>query len=175
MLDGSVRLTWTRAEGDAEQRFRIYRALVRLGPYQPINPSKLHSDHQFIDPDPVPGAWYMVRAHSLQEVYAGSFYSFSQGVFATVDNTLPGARDITLSTPMGQDILIKKSALNPDSGNKLIASIVKGPAEGQLTQSKDGWSFVPDPDFKGQVTIPFTVFDGIASDEGVITIEVFEP
>ena len=175
MLDGDVRLTWNNANGGTERQYRVYRALDRSGPYQALNPSKLHFSNQFIDPDPVPGAWYMVRAHSLQEVYAGSFYSFSQGVFATLDNLLPRASDVTLSTPMGQEIAINLTAIDLDPGNNLITSIVKGPDGGYLSQSKGEWSFIPDPDFKGQAMIPFTVFDGIASDEGIINIQVVEP
>jgi len=83
--DGSVHLTWSEADTEAKPRYRVYRAIDRFGSYEVLNPSELHTGHQFVDPNPVPGAWYMVRAHSLKKVYSGSFHTFSQGVFTRVD------------------------------------------------------------------------------------------
>ena len=81
--DGGVHLDWTRA-GTGEG-YRVYRAADRYGPYQPLNPDSLITANRFVDPNPRPGAWYMVRAHALKEVYAGSFNTFSQGTFVSLD------------------------------------------------------------------------------------------
>jgi hypothetical protein len=86
MRDGSVHLDWTGTDSGSKPGYRVYRASDRLGPYRALNPSELHSGNQFVDPNPLPGAWYMVRAHALKEVYAGSFNTFSQGRFVQVDN-----------------------------------------------------------------------------------------
>ena len=76
MSEGSVQLNWDVADSEAEVQYRIYRGLDRFGPYQPLNPSELLTGQQYVDPNPLPGAWYMVRAHSLKEVYAGSLLYF---------------------------------------------------------------------------------------------------
>jgi hypothetical protein len=176
MLEGSVQLNWAEADTEAGVQYRVYRALDRFGPYQALNPLKLHTGHQYVDPNPVPGAWYMVRAHSLKEVYAGSFHTFSQGVFALVDNVPSKATDQLISTPVGHEIKIDLAGISPESGNDLITSFIKDPEGGHLVQSKGGdWSFLPDAGFTGRVTIPFTVFDGIASDDGVVSIDITKP
>jgi len=174
-LEGSVQLNWAEADTEAGAQYRIYRGLDRFGPYQALNPEELHTGHQYVDLNPVPGAWYMVRAHSIKEVYAGSFYTFSQGTFAIVDNLPPRATDQLISTPMGQKVMISLVGKNSDSDNDLITAFIKGPEGGRLVQTSGGWSFSPDPGFTGRVDVPFTVFDGIASDDGLVSIDVIEP
>jgi hypothetical protein len=175
MLEGSVQLKWAEADTEAEVQYRVYRALDRFAPYQALNPSELHTGHQYVDPNPVPGAWYMVRAHSLKEVYAGSFYTFSQGAFAVVDNVPPRAKDQSISTPMGQAVKLSLAGVEPDSDNALTTAFIKDPEGGRLVQSKGDWSFFPDAGFTGRVKIPFVVFDGVASDDGLVSIDVTEP
>lgn len=85
MRDGSVHLDWAPANTATQEKYRVYRAPGRFGPYLALNPDALQTTNQFVDPDPLPGAWYMVRAHALKEVYAGSFNTFSQGRFVSVD------------------------------------------------------------------------------------------
>ena len=171
----SVHLNWAETDAEADMQYRVYRALDRFGPYQPLNPLELHTGHHYIDPDPVPGAWYMVRAHALKEVYAGSFYTFSQGTFATLDNLPPEATDQMISTPTGQEITIRLTATDPDSGNQLTTAFINVPEGGHLIESNGTWSFFPDPGFTGRMNIPFTVFDGIASDAGLVSIDVVNP
>jgi len=86
MRDGSFYLDWSGVNSDTKVEYRVYRAPDRRGPYQALNPSGLLAGNQFVDPDPLPGAWYMVRAHALKEAYAGSFNTFSQGKFASMEN-----------------------------------------------------------------------------------------
>ena len=83
--DGSVHLSWAVPKNGPNVQYRIYRSPDRLGPYQALNASGLQTENRFVDPDPVPGAWYMVRAHALKEVHAGSFNTFSQGTFVSAD------------------------------------------------------------------------------------------
>lgn len=84
--NGSVHLDWRAAKNGTDVKYRVYRAANRLGPYRALNPTELRDENRFVDPDPVPGAWYMVRAHAPKEVHAGSFYTFSQGVFASAEH-----------------------------------------------------------------------------------------
>ncbi len=86
MREGSVYLDWTGASAKTRVGYRVYRASDRFGPYHALNPSGLHTGNQFVDPNPPSGVWYMVRAHALKKVYAGSFNTFSQGAFASMDN-----------------------------------------------------------------------------------------
>jgi hypothetical protein len=175
MSNGDVRLKWEAGEGEAGTQYRVYRASDRLGPYQAMNPSTLLSEPRFVDTNPLPGAWYMVRAHALKDVYAGSFYTFSQGTFATMNNVLPKAVDQMISTPMGREVAISLTSVDPDSDNNLTTAFVRGPEVGSLNQKKGGWFFSPAKEFTGHVRIPFTVFDGIASDDGLIEIQVVSP
>lgn len=175
MRGDGVHLSWAKPNDTEEIQYRVYRASDRFGPFQPLNPSKLHSRNEYVDPNPIPGAWYMVRAHALKEVYAGSFYTFSQGKFAVIDNVPPVATDQLISTPMGQEVTIRATATDPDSGEERITSFIKEPEGGQLLQSNHRWSFIPDAGFSGRVDIPFSVFDGVTSDDGIISINVIKP
>jgi len=77
---------------------------------------------------------------------------------------------------MDQEVKINLEGMDPDSSNDLITAFIKDPEGGRLAQSKEGgWSFSPDAGFTGRVNIPFTVFDGIASDDGLLTIDVTKP
>jgi hypothetical protein len=172
---GKVQLSWNAAETEAKVQYRVYRASDRFGPYELLNPSKLHTGLQYIDPNPVAGAWYMVRAHALKEVYAGSFNTYSQGVFAMVDNEPPKATDQLISTPKGQEVAISLAGTDPDSDDQLTTAFIKAPAGGHLVESNGAWSFIPDAEFTGRVNIPFTVFDGVASDDGLVSVNVIEP
>ena len=175
MRQNNVHLNWTEADTEAKIQYRVYRAPDRFGPYQPLNPLELHSGHQYVDPNPVAGAWYMVRAHALKEVYAGSFNTFSQGTFAEIDNEPPEATAQLISTPMGQEVTVSLTATDPDSDNQLTTAFVNVPEGGHLVESNGGWSFVPDAGFSGRVNIPFTVFDGVASADGLVSIDVVKP
>ncbi|MCP4331522.1 MAG: hypothetical protein GY785_02610 [Gammaproteobacteria bacterium] len=173
--DGGVQLEWSAANSEAGTQYRIYRAAERFGPYQALNSSELHDGNRYVDSDPIPDAWYMVRSHSLKEVHAGSFYRFSQGTYTTLENRPPRAIDQSVSTPIGQEIKIRPSATDPDSGDVLTIAPIKVSEGGHLLPSNDGWTFFPEAEFTGRVIIPFTVFDGIASDDGLIDIIVGNP
>ena len=169
--DGVV-LEWDQANRDAQTQYRIYRATDRFGPYQALNPGKLQDERRFLDADPVPGAWYMVRAHALQRVHAGSFYTFSQGAFATPGNRPPTAMDGSISIPTGQVARISFPARDADAGDRLLFAPVRDGEGGRLLLEDKGWNFVPDAGFSGRVQVPFSVFDGVAADDGVLDIDV---
>jgi hypothetical protein len=168
----SVQLDWADAQAGAGRQYRIYRAAARFGPYTVLNPGELHGDLGYIDKNPIPGAWYMVRARSLKQVHAGSFYRYSQGAFARPGNRPPRAVDQSLSTAAGQALRIRLSATDPDGGDVLTIAPVRGADAGRLVASGAEWSFIPEPGFSGTAAIPFTVFDGTASDDGLISIDV---
>ena len=171
-----VQLEWTGPDSAANVRYRIYRADNRLGPYQALNPAELHSGNRYLDSDPIPGGWYMVRAHALKKVHAGSFYRFAQGTFAAVDDASPTkAVNQSLSTPMGQSIAITLAEVDPDSTRQLTAAFIDDGDGGHLMPADGAWSFTPDPGFSGRVDIRFSQFDGVSTDDGLISIDVVEP
>ena len=69
-------------------------------------------------------------------------------------------------------LTIRLSGIDPDSNNDLTTAFIKDPEGGHLVQTQSGWSFRPDAGFTGRVEIPFTVYDGIASDDGLVIIDV---
>ncbi len=79
--DGAqIELTWTTL--DASNGAVVFRGLKSAGPYRRISGRGVVKSGRFVDPDPIPGAWYMVRAQALNEVHAGSFQALSQAAFA---------------------------------------------------------------------------------------------
>lgn len=169
-----VKLSWAKKNSNVKMQYRVYRALEKFGPYELLNPLKLLSESQYIDPTPITGAWYMVRAHALKEVYAGSFYTFSQGAFATAENVPTKAIDQFISTPIEQEIAINTASTDSKLNNQFTTSFINVSRGGHLAKSDNGWSFTPYSGFTGLVEIPFTIFDGVSSDVGVINIDVVD-
>lgn len=77
---GAVRLIWRLPE-DAQSAI-LYRADGRDGPYSVIAEDLTGGD--FTDEAAPDKAWYMLRAKGLAQVYAGSVFRLSDGVFAAV-------------------------------------------------------------------------------------------
>lgn len=69
-------------QGEAA-RYLILRVLPTDGDFVPLG--TITGAQRFVDKSPLPGARYQLRTLGLQKVYAGSFHTASQGVFATPD------------------------------------------------------------------------------------------
>ena len=80
--DQGVALSWTASTDPDVTGYRVYRAPEGSMDFKPLNAGTRSDSSTFTDTAPVENARYMVRAYGLKEVYAGSFYTFSQGVFA---------------------------------------------------------------------------------------------
>jgi len=170
-----VQLDWTGSDSATDTQYRIYRADNQLGPYRALNPAQLHSGNRYIDSEPIAGGWYMVRAHALKKVHAGSFYRYSQGASTTLNNPPTRAVNQSLSTPMGQPVAITLAQVDPATGRELTASFIDDVDGGRLVTADGAWSFIPDPGFSGRVDIPFSQFDGVSTDKGLISIDVVKP
>ena len=76
---------------------------------------------------------------------------------------------------MGQSIGITLANVDPVSGRQLTAAFIDDSDGGRLVAVDGAWAFIPDPGFSGRVDIPFSQFDGVASDDGLISIDVLKP
>ena len=98
----------------------------------------------------------MVRAYGLKRVYAGSFYTLSQGVYMALSpttETLSGPPE-AIQTPNGQSIRLPDAFHQVQNG--AIHAFLKGPAQGRLTQDADGWLYTPPDGFSGTVDLGYS-------------------
>lgn len=167
MPDGA-KLSWLPAPDPDAQGYQVFRAgpgearFSRLGGAEPITQTR------FTDPKPVQGGRYMVRAYGLKTVYAGSFHTLSQGVFAS--ETSVSETHMTLSAVAGHSTPLPDVFNGAASGT--IHAIVAPPARGELVRNETGWSYTPPAGFTGEIDLPFSVFDGMQSRAGQLQINV---
>ncbi len=81
IAQGAAKLSWQSAATDDVLGYQVWRLDPEVGEFQSI--SGLLADNHFEDAAWRPGYRYMVRSYGLKQVYAGSFYTWSQGVFTT--------------------------------------------------------------------------------------------
>lgn len=170
--DRGVSLFWTAAPDADVIGYKLYRAPSGSMDFAPLAGGDVVQDLEFLDPDTTQNAIYMVRAYGLKDVHAGSFYTLSQGVFATPSASPEAgpALSMTLKTQTGQRIEL------PDVFNQVtdgkIHAIIEGPASGRLEHSETGWVYTPDDGFEGQVDLRFSVSDAHQTAEGRLHIVV---
>lgn len=158
-----VTLNWQAPEHPQIQGVQVFRAAAPGAPFAPI--SEVLPETRFTDTDASKDAVYMLRAYGLQEVHAGSFFAYSQGVFAGPDvQPLPPVQQ-TLSTPRQTPVRIP----TPQTG---IWSFIFGPAQGSLTQDADGWLYTPAEATSGTVTLRNAISDAWGTAEGTTTITI---
>lgn len=135
-----VVLEW---QGDAA-RYHLLRS-TGAGGFEHL--ATITGGQRFVDQNPVAGARYQLRALGKKEVYAGSFYTASQGIFAS-----PGAPVIT-APDLRQDIRGPgPHKLMLDETDTLLAPI-RPPETGKLRLLSDGWHYLPEDGFEGEVEI----------------------
>ena len=168
----TVKLTWKASSDPDTQGYRVFRASAEDDSFTPLDGGKLITKLEFTDSAPEQNAHYMVRAYGLKQVYAGSFYTFSQGVFAAINTAaetdLP--QDISISTRTGVPIRLP-DAFNSVKNGKIYA-VIEGPARGTLTFDDANWIYTPAPGFTGATALRFSISDDTRTDEGVLTITV---
>ena len=79
--NGTAVLRWRQADADDVLGYQVFRLNTDGGGFEPI--SDLLEDNYFEDASWGSGSRYMVRSYGLKQVYAGSFYTWSQGVYTT--------------------------------------------------------------------------------------------
>jgi hypothetical protein len=135
--------------------YRVFRSNPDMSTFLPLTETP-EEVTRFLDPAPRPNARYMVRAWGLRDVYAGSFFAYSQGVFS--GHGEPAARDITLETTSGTPVHLP-DVFDAPSSRGLIHAIIEGPATGTLVRLETGWIYTPPPGFTGTVAMRFSVSD----------------
>lgn len=178
--EDGTRLTWDAPDSPDVQGYKVYRAQDWSEPFAPI--SEVQSETAFHDPDGAETDVYMVRSYGLKTVNAGSFYTYSQGVFARAGMAAPALLTESLATPIATPVTL------PDHEG---LSYIEGPRVGRLEKievadagmekSEDtatpaakriAWVYTPPADFAGMVAIRNAISTQWGTTEGVTTITV---
>ena len=138
--EGHVELNW---QGDAE-RYLLLRSSPE-GAFAPL--STITGATRFVDETPMPGARYQLRALGKQEVYAGSFFTASQGIFTHVDaaSAVPPDLRQSVSGPGPHKLML-------EDPSALLAPL-HPPQTGHVKLLAQGWHYFPEDGFEGQVDI----------------------
>ncbi|WP_187431103.1 hypothetical protein [Roseobacter fucihabitans] len=163
-----VEVSWEASSDVDTLGYRLWRADPDGTGFKPLDGGVAQEALRFLDPDPVAGARYMVRSYGLKDVYAGSFYTLSQGAF---DGPGDGVVvDMTLDAQAGQPVTLPLVFNAPQEG--VIHAIIEGPAVGRLERSDTGWQYTPPEAFTGGIDLRFTVSDTWRTEMGTLRITV---
>jgi hypothetical protein len=161
-----VMLTWT-LDPDVEG-YLVYR-IAQNGAMTLLNSgNQLITDGRFEDRDPSPDATYMVRAYGLKSVYAGSFYTLSQGTFAAIDAVAAAADPISVTTSAGQSAALPEAFNTPQDG--VILAVIAPPNVGDLRLEGAVWRYDPPEGFSGEVHMPYARSEAGQTQVGRLTI-----
>jgi hypothetical protein len=165
-----VMLTWTHAHDPDVEGYLVYR-IAQNGLMTPLNSgSELIPEGRFEDRDPSPDATYMVRAYGLKSVYAGSFYTLSQGIFAAIDDVAGAADPITVITSADQSTALPEAFNTPQDG--VILAVIAPPDVGDLRLEHAAWRYYPPEGFSGEVDMSYARSDAGQTQVGRLTIVV---
>ena len=164
-----VALSWTPSSDPDATGYRVFRTGSGSTDFTPLGEAP-QDTLAFLDPAPPEGARYMVRSYGLKDVYAGSFFTYSQGVLAGPAADL--AQDLTLAARAGQPLVLPEAFSAPQGG--LIYAFIEGPATGALTRVATGWTYTPPADFTGDVVLRFSVSNALHTEQRHLTITVSE-
>lgn len=172
--DGGLQVSWTASPDPDVIGYKVYRAAKGSLAFRPLAAEIIETD-RFTDTAPEENADYMVRAYGLKQVYAGSFYTFSQGAFLqkkpysdTVRN-----KNMVLTTSSGQPVTLP-NAFRADFDGPLHA-VIEGPAAGHLSHDGTNWHYTSPTGFTGTIPLRFSVSAGTQTEEGLLTIKISAP
>ncbi len=171
---GSVELSWVPSPADGITGYRLYRADTPSSPFIALNSNELITSTSYTDTDPTSEAIYMVRAQRLENVHAGSFYNLSQAAFAKAGNTPPVPGNPLLVLRSARSLEISLPANDAD-GDPLLISRASEPSHGKVEGTGEHVIYTPAPDFHGEDSFRYSVWDGTALSIGTVTITVLEP
>ena len=167
---GGMELSWQASPDPDTTSYRLYRASAQDPAFQPLEGAAEVKGLSFLDPAPPEGARYMVRAHGLKDVYAGSFHTLSQGAFSQPESRPALGEDLDLRTAAGAPVALPATFNGTPEGR--IYALVEGPSTGSLAHDGAGWRYLPPLDFTGTVTLRFTVSDAWRTERHTLRITV---
>jgi hypothetical protein len=162
------RISWAASPDPDVTGYQIWRQNLNTGEWISLDDGQLHEMLYFIDQEPVYGARYMIRAHGLKSVHAGSFYTYSQGAFSA-DGMLFAA-DMVLEAIADQPNALPEMFDAPLDG--VINAIIEGPEYGTISRSETGMYYIPPTGFTGTVDVRFSVSNAWRTDVGILKINV---
>lgn len=168
--DGRARVSWQASEDGDVLGYRVYKRHPDGNRFDRISGQNPVTGLEFVDPHGDGQAVYMVRALGRKEVYAGSFRTLSQGVFAQADRAPIVTRDVQIMGPVDMPVDLPEIFNAPQEG--LIVGFVHGPAQGDLNFDSGAWRYTPPPGFVGTVEIPFVTSDDLTSDDGILSLRI---
>ncbi len=141
----AVTLSWQAPDEADYLGAQVFRADAPDAPFVPV--SEILTTTGFTDATAPEGAVYMLRGYGLRQVHAGSFYTYSQGVFAAPEGSVaPDVPARSLATAINTPLRLPAR----DGG---LWSFVEGPEIGRLQQDAEGWLYTPPEGFSGKVTL----------------------
>ncbi|MEP1356286.1 MAG: hypothetical protein ABJX32_04200 [Tateyamaria sp.] len=169
--DDGNRITWQASPDRDTLGYRLFRAPADSQIFSPVETDgDVLEELSFLDREGAADARYMVRAYGLKDVYAGSFYSLSQGAFNGPDRDLQ--QDFEITTAKGTPAALPE-VFNTPQGD-IIYAIIEGPQKGALIQTETGWRYTPPKDFTGTITLRFSAADPLKTKTGQLQIIVTE-
>lgn len=167
-----VQLSWSASPDPDVLGYRLFRAAPGSNHFTPLDDGALLTKLAFSDLAPEQNARYMLRAYGLKQVYAGSFYTFSQGVFADANAGVESALAQSSSIATAKGVAVRLPAMFSRSTNGNLYAIIQGPTRGTLVFDGADWIYTPPLDFTGSVTLRFSVSNVLRTDEAVLTINI---
>jgi len=167
-----VTVTWTPSADPDTVGYQVYRNQNGGQVFTLVSGNVPLTSAEFRDPAPVPNALYMVRSYGLKDVYAGSFYTLSQGVFAQIGAAKSEIENIQIEGSKDAPLTLPQEFAAPTNG--AIFAIIEGPKQGRLDFDGTQWQFLPPQGFVGQVDLRFALSSGLQTDEAVLSITISE-
>ena len=169
-----VQVSWTLSPDEDATGYRVYRAPAESMAFTPLSEVMVGQGTAFLDSAPQEGARYMVRAYGLKKVYAGSFYTYSQGAFSheTPLSETEAAQTLRLVTPVNQPLRLPDvfNVADPETIHAVIAEPERGLLRYDLAE--EGWIYTPPEGFAGTVPLRITISDKWRSLQTALEITV---
>ena len=170
--DRGVELTWDAPEDPDVLGYKVYRATRANAAFTAISGSAPISEPAFTDSAGEDGALYMVRSYGLKRVYAGSFYTLSQGAFVLA-SAAPrpfSAPEMILSAPSKQPVPLPELFQQASPGR--ILAVIEPPAIGTLNHRDNRWVYTPPAGFTGDVPLRYSASNGLQTEEGQLVLQI---
>lgn len=133
----------------------VFRSLDQAATWAPI-PGLPHP----------PTSWMAVTPDGSRLLVASS-----GGIWELGPNAAPVADDQSVSTAEDAEVDVTLTGSDPDGGT-LTFAIVSGPEHGALSGTPPAVTYTPDPDYFGPDGFTFEADDGLASDQGAVSLTV---